>query len=120
MEYITREKAQTEACKFLIRDARRLNKEPDMDCCRADNWLFGFRNWIDTAYNGKLFTFEEMAMEYNSNRKRKFIDHNGKSVSYCVMISNFIDFIHLAENRGKCYTLSRFITENYKEVYING
>lgn len=116
-KYITRKIARAEACKLLIKDARRLNQEPDMDCCRADNWLFGFRNWIDTAYDGNCTTFEEMTMEYNSNRKRRFIDHNGKSVSYCVMIINFLDFIHLAENRNKCYTVSGFITENYKEVY---
>ena len=53
-----------------------LNNRPDMDCCESSNWLFDFGNWIETAYGGKLASYEEMAEEFNANRKRKFIEQS--------------------------------------------
>lgn len=117
---ITRKIARVEACKFSHKDVQRLNNRPDMDCCESSNWLFDFGNWIETAYGGKLASYEEMAEEFNANRKRKFIDRDGKAVSYCRVVSNYLRFMCLAENHGKCYTISRFkayMTEHYKEVY---
>lgn len=122
-KYITRKIARVEACKLTLEDVRRLNGRPDMDCCESSNWLFDFGNWIESAYNGKLASYEEMAAEFNLNRKRKFIGRDGKTVSYSRIINNYLKFMCLAENSGKCYTMNRFksfVTENYKEALANG
>lgn len=119
MKYITRKIARAEAGKLTANDVRRLNNKPDMDCCQCGNWLDGFSAYIESAYNGKCSTYEEMAAEFNANRKRKFRKRDGKTVDYCRVLQEYINFMCLAVNYGKNYTVSRFkafMTENYKEV----
>lgn len=123
MKHITRKIARVEACKFTYDDVRRLNGKPDMDCCECNNWLDGFGSWIESAYNGKLVSYEEMAAEFNANCSRKFRKRDGKTVNYCRVLEEYLSFMCLAVNYGKNYTVSRFKTfvkENYKEVLVNG
>ena len=92
----------------------------NFDCIECLDWIDGFGSWIESAYNGKCSTLEEMAAEFNANRSRKFLKRDGKIANYCRVLEEYLSFMCRAENYGKCYTTNRFkafITENYKEVY---
>lgn len=123
VEYITRKKARLETCRFTFDDVRRINGKPGMDCCECIDWLDEFASWIESAYDGRSSAYEEMASRYNADRPRKFIDRDGKTVSFYRVIDNYLKFMCYAENYGKAYTVSRFknyVKENFKEVMCNG
>lgn len=123
VEYITRKRARRETCRFTFDDVRRINGKPGMDCCECIDWLDEFASWIESAYDGRSSAYEEMAARYNADRPRKFIDRDGKTVSFYRVIDNYLKFMCYAENYGKAYTVSRFknyVKKNFKEVMCNG
>lgn len=129
-KYISRNTARMETSRLnsrlgiLDKEARnyvvRLSGLPESAGCIAClEWLDGFGNWIESAYNGKATTYEEMASELNSERKRKFTDRKGKTVGYCRVLIEYLGFMCRAENYGKRYTMKQFksyVSEYYKEV----
>ncbi len=119
MEYITRKIARVEVCKFSTDDIRRINNRPEMCAYTCLNWLDGFSSWIESAYNGKLSTYEEMAVEFNANRSRKFAKSDGKIIDYCRLIKEYLSFMCQQDNNGRGYTIKRFnaFTAGYKEVF---
>lgn len=119
-KYITRKIASVEACRFTPDDVRKINNRPEMSLCTCLEWKENFGSWIESAYNGKLATYEEMAAEFNSNRSRQFKKSDGKIISYCRLLEEYLSFMCLAENYGKHYTVSRFknfVSKQYREVY---
>lgn len=129
-KYISRNTARMETSRLnsrlgiLDKEARnyvvRLSGLPESAGCIAClEWLDGFGNWIESAYNGKATTYEEMAAEFNADRKRKFINSKGKPISYCKVLVEYFNFMCLAENSEKRYTVKQFkgyVSEYYKEV----
>lgn len=134
-KYITRDLARRMTCKLetqvgildktafdyvvqLINVPHRI-----VGCVDCLEWLDGFGNWIESGYNGKATSYEEMAAEFNANCSRKFRKRDGKTVNYCRVLEEYLSFMCLAVNYGKNYTVSRFkafVKENYKEVLVNG
>ena len=134
MKYITRDLARRMTCKLetqigildktaynevvkLIDDPR---KSSYSDCLE---WLDGFSAYIETAYNGRICFFKDIAEDYNKQRKRKFLNGNGLQISFKCVCNKFLKFMCLAENYGKRYTVRRFnkfLSENYREVLVNG
>lgn len=66
-KYITRKIARVEACKFTTDDVRRLNNRPEMCGYTCLEWLDGFTTWIESAYDNKATSYEEMAAIFNKN-----------------------------------------------------
>lgn len=117
---ITRKIARVEACKFTTDDVRRLNDRPEMSACTCLEWLDGFTSWIESAYDNKATSYEEMAVIFNKNTSRQFKKSDGKIISYCRVLEEYLSFMCLAVNYGKAYTVQRFhrfVSENFKEVY---
>lgn len=133
-EYITRKTARMKVTKLetqvgildktaynevvkLIDDPR---KSSYSDCLE---WLDGFSAYIETAYSGRIGSFKDIAEDYNKQRKRKFLNGNGSQISFKCVCNKFLKFMCLAENYGKRYTVRRFnkfLSENYREVFVNG
>lgn len=133
-EYITRKTARMKVTKLetqvgildktaynevvkLIDDPR---KSSYSDCLE---WLDGFSAYIETAYSGRIGSFEDIAEDYNKQRKRKFLNGNGLQISFKCVCNKFLKFMCLAENYGKRYTtkgFNKFLSENYREVFVNG
>lgn len=118
-KYITRRIAGMETCKFTFEDVRRLNNRPEMCAYTCLNWLDSFGSWIESAYNGKLSTYEEMAAEFNKNIHRQFEKPDGKIIDYCRLIKEYLSFMCQQDNNGRGYTIKRFnaFTAGYKEVF---
>lgn len=119
-KYITRKVARVEACKPTLEDVRRLNGKPLMSVYEYNNWLFDFGSWIESGYNGKATSFEEMAADFNANKSRRFAKFDGKIIGYCRVLKEYLSYMCQQDNNGKGYTVKRFkafMTENYKEVY---
>lgn len=101
----------------LIDDPR---KSSYSDCLE---WLDGFSAYIETAYSGRIGSFEDIAEDYNKQRKRKFLNGNGLQISFKCVCNKFLKFMCLAENYGKRCTVkgfNKFLSENYREVFVNG
>lgn len=133
-EYITRKTARMKVTKLetqvgildktaynevvkLIDDPR---KSSYSDCLE---WLDGFSAYIETAYSGRIGSFEDIAEDYNKQRKRKFLNGNGSQISFKCVCNKFLKFMCLAENYEKRYTMkgfNKFLSENYREVFVNG
>lgn len=135
MEYITRDLARRMTCKLEtqvgILDKTAYDYVVQLinvpygivgytDCLE---WLDGLSAYIESAYNGHMQSFEDIAEDYSKQRKRKFLNGNGLQISFKCVCNKFLEFMCRAENYGKRYTVSRFnafVSENYKEVCANG
>lgn len=130
-KYITRDLARRMTCKLetqvgildktafdyvvqLINVPHRI-----VGCVDCLEWLDGFGNWIESGYNGKATSYEEMAADFNSNYKRKFAKSDGTVIGFCRLLTEYLNYMCLAVNSGKRYTAKQFnaFLSNYKEVY---
>lgn len=135
MKYITRDLARRMTCKLEtqigILDKTAYDYVVQLinvpygivgytDCLEL---LDGFSAYIETAYSGRIGSFEDIAEDYNKQRKRKFLNGNGLQISFKCVCNKFLKFMCLAENYGKRYTtkgFNKFLSENYREVLVNG
>ncbi len=91
-----------------------------MSVYEYNNWLFDFGSWIESGYNGKATSFEEMAADFNANSKRQFTKADGTIIGFCRIVAEYLHYMGFTESSGKGYTVKRFkafMTENYREVY---
>ena len=131
-KYITRDLARRMTCKLEtqvgILDKTAYNYVVQLinvphrivGCVDCLEWLDGFGNWIESGYNGKATSYEEMAAEFNANRSKRFVKSDGKIISYCRALKEYLSYMCWQDNNGKGYTVKRFnafMTENYKEMY---
>lgn len=122
-KYITRKIASMEACRFTPDDVRKINGTPKMCLSTCLKWKESFCNWIKSAYDGKLYTYVSMGCEFNKNLHRRFEKPDGTIINYCRVLEEYLSFMCQQDNNDKGYTVKRFLgflTENYREVFVNG
>lgn len=117
-KYITRKIARIEASKLKIEDVRKINCNPYMCYSSCLEWKNNFGNWIESAYNEKSVSYEEMAEIFNSDCKRKFSKSDGTVIDFCGVLVEYLNNMCLAVNRGKRYTVKQFnaFMSNYNEM----
>ena len=82
LENITRYMARYRASNLSLTEIRHFTGTPDLDPMQAEKWANGLSSYIETAYNDERKLFIEIVADYNRNRKRNFLDSNGKIVDY--------------------------------------
>ena len=108
LEKVYRNMAQYRASNLSIAEVRHLSGNLDMDYMDCEKWANGLSTYIETAYNDDREYFIDIAMEYNRNINRKFLNDNGEEVSYCKVMDNFLIFMGRPENARKKYTANNF------------
>lgn len=118
-KYITRKIARAEVSKFTVEDVRRINNNPLMCASTCYKWKDDLGSYIESAYDGKSRSFEEITTDFNSNYKRKFAKSDGTVIGFCRVLTEYLNYMCLAVNSGKRYTAKQFnaFLSNYKEVY---
>lgn len=119
MENISRRDASYLACKLSFDDIRRYNNSQDMTVIDCWDWNNGLSAYIEIVYNGTKSLFDEIVADFNSNNNRKFLNSNGKEVSYFKVMDNFLIYMGRPENARKRYTANNFnkyLVTNYTEI----
>lgn len=117
-KYITRKIARVEVSKFTDDDVRRINDNPRICSSTCYKWKDNLGNYVESAYNGKSTSYEEMAADFNSNCKRKFAKSDGTVIGFCRILTEYLKYMCLAVNSGKRYTEKQFnaFLANYTEI----
>lgn len=116
LENITRKMARQRASNLSLTEIRYFTGTPDLDPMQADIWVDGLSGYIETVYNNERKLFIEIVADYNRNRKRKFLNTNGETVSFYRVMDDYLIYIGVS---GKKYTLNNFnayVKANYTEV----
>lgn len=115
---ISRREASLIACKLTLADIRQYNDRPNMCVLDCIDWKDGLSSYIESAYTGKSNSFDEIVADFNSNINRKFKTSNGKIISFCRVLSEYLSYMCRISNNGKGYTIKAFnkFLANYTEV----
>ena len=119
LENVTRYMARYRASNLSLTEIRHFTGTPDMDSMECEHWANGLSSYIETAYNDERKLFIEIVADYNMNRKRNFLDADGKIVDYYRVTDNYLIYMCRPANARKKYTLNNFnayVKANYTEI----